>query len=293
MNSKFSGTGVALVTPFKSDESVDYNGLKKLINHVIDGGVNYVVSLGTTGETATLSKDEKNNVLQFTVKTVLGRVPMVAGFGGNNTHAVIDDILSFNLDGVDAILSVSPYYNKPRQSGIIAHYGAISKKSPLPIILYNVPGRTSSNMSAETIIHLAKNYNNIIGVKEASGNLSQCMQIVKNKPKGFLVISGEDALTLPMISFGIDGVISVVANAFPAEFSQMVKLARNEDFKDATKLHYLLLDFIDLIFAEGNPAGVKFALQDLNICDDHLRLPLDSVSSKLKEQIKRAIQYIK
>jgi 4-hydroxy-tetrahydrodipicolinate synthase len=292
MNSKFKGAGVALVTPFNKDKTVDYDGLAKLIKHVIEDGINYLVSLGTTGETATLSKDEKNEVLQFTVKQAKGGVPVVAGFGGNNTNAVINDILNYNLEGVDAILSVSPYYNKPQQTGIIAHYEAISRKSPLPIILYNVPGRTSSNMTAETIVHLAENCENIIGVKEASGNLSQCMQIVKNKPEGFLVISGEDALTLPMISFGMDGVISVVANAYPMQFAMMVKMALDGNFNEATKLHFQLLDFIDFLFAEGNPAGVKCALQQMSICNDSVRLPMDNVSDNLKEKIRHSIQNI-
>lgn len=292
MNDYLKGTGVALVTPFSKSGNIDTNGLKKLIDHVINGGVEYLVSLGTTGESATLSKSEKNTILDLTISHTAARVPIVAGFGGNNTLQVIEDIQARNMQGISAILSVSPYYNKPLQDGIFEHYKAISDSTDLPIILYNVPGRTSSNLKAETTLRLAHEISNIIAVKEASGDLVQCMQIVKEKPEGFYVISGEDALTLPMISFGMDGVISVVANAFPKQYSEMVRKALNNDFKSAASLQFLLLDFIDLLFTEGNPGGVKCALAQMEICSEELRLPLVKVSDATRKKIRQAIQSI-
>jgi 4-hydroxy-tetrahydrodipicolinate synthase len=283
------GTGVALVTPFNARHEVDFDALDRLINHVIGGGVEFLVSLGTTGETATLTSTEKKDVLAHTVRTAAGRVPVVAGFGGNNTQGVADDIRSANLDGVAAILSVSPYYNKPTQEGIFHHYKVISEASPLPVILYNVPGRTSSNITAATTLRIAGECPNVIGIKEASGNLEQCMAIVKDRPEGFLVTSGEDALTLPMISFGMDGVISVVANAFPREYSNMVRFALEGRFEAASRLHFALFDIINLLFAEGNPGGVKCALKHLRICDHHMRLPLWNVSSELDAKMAKAI----
>lgn len=286
---QLSGTGVALVTPFNARHEVNFDALTRLINHVIDGGVEFLVSLGTTGETATLTKVEKKDVLAHTVRIAAGRVPVVAGFGGNNTQGVIDDIHSADLNGIAAILSVSPYYNKPTQEGIFRHYKAISEASPLPVILYNVPGRTSSNITAATTLRIARECPNVMGIKEASGNLEQCMAIVKDRPEGFLVTSGEDALTLPMISFGMDGVISVVGNAFPREYSNMVRLALEGRFEAASKLHFALFNIINLLFAEGNPGGVKCALKHLRICDDHMRLPLWNVSAELDTQMAKAI----
>lgn len=287
---KFRGTGVALVTPFKTNKKIDFPALEKLINFVIQNKTDYLVSFGTTGESATLSKEEKKQVLEFTIEVAKKRVPIVTGFGGNNTKDVIEQIENYLFKGVDAILSVSPYYNKPTQEGIYQHYMAIDRISPLPIILYNVPGRTSSNITSETTLRLARDSKNIIGIKEASGNLFQCMQIVKHKPKDFLVISGEDMLTLPMISFGMDGVISVVANAFPKDFCEMVRQALEGNFQKASELHFKLLEITDLLFIEGNPGGVKAALEILGICKNKLRLPLWKVSENIYNKIKLAIK---
>ncbi len=282
---KFYGTGVAMVTPFKADGSVDFPGLKKLIDHIIDGGVEYLVSLGTTGETATLTKEEKQDIWDFTIETVAGRVPLVAGIGGNNTAEIEETLRNFNPEGFDAILSVSPYYNKPSQEGIYQHYKAIAEASPLPIILYNVPGRTGSMVSAETIIRLANDFKNIIAVKEASANFDQFNKIAKEKPEDFMLISGDDPITLPMIALGAVGVISVVGNALPKAFSTMVRMCLAGNFVEAQPLHYSLLEFTNLCFVEGNPAGVKSALKQLKVCDDYLRLPLVPVSSTTKDKI--------
>lgn len=284
--SKFRGTGVAIVTPFNSDKSVDYNSLEKLVNHLISNGIDYLVVQGTTGESVTLSKQEKEETLAFIIKVNNGRLPIVLGIGGNCTRTVVDTFNSSDTSGVDAILSVSPYYNKPTQEGIYQHYKAIAKVSKLPIILYNVPGRTSSNILPETTIRLANDFNNIIAVKEASGNLEQCMEIIKNKPADFLVISGDDALTLPMVTCGGDGVISVIANAFPKGFSDMVSAALNDDLANARALHYKYFKMIHYLFVDGNPAGVKVALKELNIIEDAVRLPLVNVSKETNNKIK-------
>lgn len=282
---KFRGTGVALVTPFQKDGSIDFKGLSKVIDHVIKGGVEYVVSLGTTGETPVLSKEEKKSLVKYTVEKTAQRVPVVVGIGGNNTREVIDTFKQYDLSGVDAILSVSPYYNKPSQRGIVEHYKAVGDASPLPIIVYNVPGRTSSNITAETILQLAEEVKNIFAVKEASGNLDQIMKIIKYKPKDFLVISGDDLITLPIIASGGDGVISVIANAFPKEFSEMTRQALAGNYSLAQKLHYKLDEFTRLIFADGNPAGVKCLMEMMKICSAHVRLPLVNVN----EQIEKAL----
>lgn len=289
IQSKLRGTGVALVTPFNSKAEIDFSGFGKVINHCIDGGVEYVVSLGTTGESVNLTKEEKLEVLNFTIAEVKGRVPVVAGFGGNSTHEVLKDIEKFHFNGVDAILSVSPYYNKPTQDGIIAHYKAIAAAAPRPIILYNVPGRTGSNMKAETTLRLANESENIIGMKEASGDFGQCMQIAKHKPKDFLLISGDDNITLGLIAYGMDGVISVVGQAFPKIFTEMVRQSLKGDFEKARELHYKLNDITDMLFAEGNPGGVKYALEVLGICESHLRLPLYPISEALKAKMRKAI----
>ncbi|MBL7778561.1 MAG: 4-hydroxy-tetrahydrodipicolinate synthase [Chitinophagales bacterium] len=289
IQSKLRGTGVALVTPFNSKAEIDFSGLGKVINHCIDGGVEYVVSLGTTGESVNLSKEEKLEVLNYTISEVKGRVPVVAGFGGNSTHEVLKDIEKFHFNGVDAILSVSPYYNKPTQDGIIAHYKAIAAAAPRPIILYNVPGRTGSNMKAETTLRLANESENIIGMKEASGDFGQCMQIAKHKPKDFLLISGDDNITLGLIAYGMDGVISVVGQAFPKIFTEMVRQSLKGNFDKARELHYKLNDITDMLFAEGNPGGVKYALEVLGICESHLRLPLYPISEALKAKMRKAI----
>lgn len=286
---KFKGTGVAIVTPFKDNKSVDYLGLERLVEHLIAKGINYIVVQGTTGESVTLSKDEKVETLAFIIKINNGRLPIVLGIGGNCTATVVEAFNNTNLTGVDAILSVSPYYNKPTQEGIYQHYKAIATVTKLPIILYNVPGRTSSNMLATTTVRLANDFDNIIGVKEASGNLEQSMEIINSKPSNFLVISGDDALTLPIIASGGDGVISVIANAFPQGFSDMVKAALVNDMVTARKLHYKYFSMIDYLFVEGNPAGVKAALKELKIIEDYVRLPLVNVSNKTNNAIKELI----
>ena len=282
---KFKGSGVALVTPFTATGSIDYAALGALIDHCIHGGISYLVSLGTTGESVTLSKEEKKAVLKFTVSRSSGRVPIVAGYGGNNTAEVINDMEQGDWEGIDAILSVSPSYNKPTQAGIIAHFKAIAAVAPRPVILYNVPGRTSSNMAAETTAILAQE-KNIIGIKEASGNMSQCMQVVMHTPREFLKLSGDDNITLPLIALGFDGVISVSGQGFPRQFSKMVSEALKGDFAAARKLHYSLVDITDMLFAEGNPAGIKYVLSLLNVCEPHVRLPLVGISEGLQQKIK-------
>jgi 4-hydroxy-tetrahydrodipicolinate synthase len=286
---KFRGTGVAIVTPFNEDKSVDYNALERLMEHLISNGINYIVVQGTTGESVTLSNEEKKETLAFIIKVNNRRLPIVLGIGGNATASVVADFKSTDLTGVDAILSVSPYYNKPTQEGIYQHYKAISEASTLPIILYNVPGRTASNILPETTLRLARDFKNIIAVKEASGSLEQCMEIINNKPEGFLVISGDDAITLPFIASGGDGVISVIANAFPKGFSGMVLSALNHDIENAQELHYKYFSMIHYLFLEGNPAGVKAALKELNITGDDVRLPLVNVSEKTNIKIKELI----
>lgn len=287
---KFYGTGVAMITPFNTNGEIDFKGLEKLINHLIEGGVDYLVSLGTTGESATLDKHEKKAVWEFTAETVNGRVPLMAGIGGNDTRYVIKELKDFNTQGYEAILSVSPYYNKPVQEGIYQHYKAVSEASPLPVLLYNVPARTGSNLSAETTLRLANDCENIMGVKEASGNFDQFNQILKDKPEDFLFISGDDGVTLPLIAMGAAGIISVVANAIPREFSSMVKLCLDNKFQEARALHFKLIEFTNLMFAEGNPAGVKSALKHLGLCEDHLRLPLVKVGSETDRRIAEALR---
>lgn len=275
---KFSGTGVAVVTPFKKDGSIDFNSLKKLIEHLIINDVNYLVVLGTTAEGATQTAKEKKELVEFFKKTVNNRVPLVIGIGGNNTLEVVKQIKSFDFAGVSGILSVSPYYNKPSQKGIFEHYKMIAEASPVDIILYNVPGRTASNICAETTLSLAREFKNIVAVKEASGNFDQISHICKNKPKDFAVISGDDALTLPLVSIGVCGVISVTANAYPAHFSKMMYHALKGNYFSARKIHYDLLDIINALFEEGNPAGIKAALSIMGIIDNNLRLPLTQLS---------------
>lgn len=268
-----NGTGVALVTPFQQGK-VDFPALERLINHCINGGLEYLVALGTTGETPTLSTEERNAVLDFVIEKTAKRVPVVAGFGGNNTQAIIEQLKARDFEGVDAILSSSPSYNKPSQEGIYQHYMALAEVAPRPIILYNVPGRTSSNMSADTTLRLAHSSDKFIAIKEASGDLAQCMRIIKNKPTNFSLVSGDDNLTLPLLACGAAGVISVVGNAFPKSFSDMVRAGVAGDFETARALHYQLLEILDLLFVDGNPAGVKAALEILGICDKEQRLPL-------------------
>lgn len=293
-NSKFKGTGVAIVTPFNKDGSIDYKSLNKLVDFIIKGGVEYVVVLGTTGESVTLSKEEKQSVVTHVIENVNKRVPIVLGLGGNNTQEILSAFKkSSDFNNIDAILSVSPYYNKPNQRGIYQHYKAIAEASPLPIILYNVPGRTASNVTADTTIKLATDFKNIIAVKEASGNLEQCMKIVKHRPKDFLVISGDDMLTLPMIAAGADGVISVVANAFPKDFSEMTRQILAGNVKDAQKLHYKLTDIIEQLFADGNPAGIKAVLEMMKICSPTVRLPLVNVNKATHNALKEMVEMYK
>ncbi len=281
---KLKGTGVALVTPFKKDFSIDFDALKKLVNHQIDNGTDYLVILGTTGESPTISKQEKQSILDAIRTENNGRLPLVLGIGGNHTLEIADNIKHQDLEGISAILSVSPYYNKPNQKGIIQHYNHIADASPLPIILYNVPGRTGSNVSTETTLKLAE-HNNILGTKEASGNFTQCMDILKNRPANFAVISGDDALTLPFLSLGMDGVISVIANAYPKSFSDMVRFGLNGDVKAALPLHNQLLDAMNLIFADGSPGGIKVILEAMGICGTTVRMPLHDVSEGVKAQL--------
>lgn len=282
---KFHGTGVALVTPFNADGTVDYDGLNRLINHLIDGKVEYLVSLGTTGEASTLNKEEKKKIWEFTAEVNNGRLPLVAGIGGNDTAEVINSIKTFETNGYDAILSASPYYNKPTQEGIYQHYKAISESSQLPVLLYNVPGRTASNVSPETTCRLATDCKNIIGTKEASGSFDQFNQIMRDKPADFLLISGDDPVAMPMISLGAAGVISVIGNALPKQLSDMIRLSLKGDYTAALPKHLDLIEFTRMMFAEGNPAGVKAALKHLGVCDDYVRLPLVRVSDGLRKAI--------
>lgn len=281
---QFKGTGVALVTPFLSNGEVDEKGLRKLVDYQVENGTDFLVVQGTTGESATLNSEEKERVLEIVIDQNAKRLPVVLGMGGNNTAEVEAAMKSFSNDGVDGFLSASPHYNKPSQRGIIEHFKVLSKASKLPIILYNVPGRTGSNMTAATTLELSK-MNNIVAVKEASGDLEQVMAIIKDAPSDFAILSGEDALTMPMIAAGAHGVISVVANALPKRFSTMVKASVQGDLNTARKNHYDLLDVTHLFFAEGNPAGIKVALGSVGICGSVLRLPLYEVSDDLRKKI--------
>lgn len=289
MNSKFLGTGVALVTPFKSDLSVDHDALINIVNYNIDNGTDYLVICGTTGESVTITKQEKKDVIATISKANNGRVPMVLGIGGNNTLQVIEEIKTTDLSNIDAILSVSPYYSKPTQEGIYQHFKAISEASPIDIILYNVPGRTSKNMEVDTTLRLANDFKNIIAVKEAGNNVYQYLQLIKNKPEDFLVISGDDDLALGIVLAGGAGVISVIGQAFPKEFSDMIRLGLKGEAKEAYKLHFRLVDVIDYIFEENNPAGIKAVFEALNLCKDTVRLPLVPASNQLKEKIQNFV----
>lgn len=290
---KFRGTGVAIVTPFKSDSSIDFGALGRVTEHVINGGVSYIVALGTTGEASTLSRDEKQAVISFCVEAVAGRLPIVVGIGGNNTQEVINTIRNTDLEGIEGILSVAPYYNKPGQRGLFQHFKAISENSSLPVIIYNVPGRTGSNISAETCLELAHEFDNIVAVKEASGDLAQIMKILRGKPENFNVISGDDMLTIPVIAAGGSGVISVLANAFPAVTSEIVGHALKANFKSARELHFRYIEMIELLFAEGNPSGVKDMMAVMNICHNSVRLPLVPVSKTTHSRIQKAIEGLK
>jgi 4-hydroxy-tetrahydrodipicolinate synthase len=292
-DTRFSGTGVAIITPFNSDYSVDYPALERVVEHCIKGKVNYIVVLGTTGESVTLTKNEKKEIINTVVKTTSKRVPLVVGIGGNNTMDVIEGIKTVNLSNIDGILSVVPYYNKPNQKGLYEHYKAVAQVSPLPVILYNVPGRTGVNMTAETTIKLAHDFKNLVAVKEASGNLQQIMEILRDKPAGFEVISGDDALTFPLIMLGAIGVISVVANACPLDFSTLVEEALGGNFPLARKIHFSLLELIGALFTEGNPAGVKAVMSMDKLVQNVVRLPLTSVSEKHFDKLAEIVKKIR
>jgi len=289
-NKKFRGTGVAIVTPFKNDTSIDFAALGRIIDHVIEGGVNYIVAMGTTGEAPTLTKDEKQAILTYVTESVNDRVAVMAGIGGNNTQEIINCIRELDLTGVDGILSVSPYYNKPGQRGLIQHFTAIATCSPLPVIIYNVPGRTGSNISSDTTLELAHECENIIGIKEASGDIAQIMRIIKGKPENFLVISGDDMLTIPVIASGGSGVISVLANAWPAECSELVNHALKNNLKQAREIHFRFLEVIDLLFADGNPSGIKAFMSGKNLCKNILRLPLVPVNKAVMARIQKVAE---
>ncbi|MCG2430780.1 4-hydroxy-tetrahydrodipicolinate synthase [Aequorivita xiaoshiensis] len=284
------GTGVALITPFKSDFSIDVEGLKNVVNFNIDNGIDYLVVLGTTAESATLSKEEKQLVIDTVVSTNSGRLPLVIGIGGNNTKEVIAEMNQRDLSAFTAILSVSPFYNKPTQEGIYRHFAAVAKEAPLPVVLYNVPGRTASNMLPETVIRLANDFDKIVGIKEAAGDIVQAMKLISGCPKDFLVISGDDMITLPMVLAGGAGVISVIGEGFPKEFSKMVMLGLDKKVDEAYEIHYKIAPAIDYIFAEGNPAGIKAVFKKLRICNDTVRLPLVGVSDGLRAKIDSFIQ---
>jgi 4-hydroxy-tetrahydrodipicolinate synthase len=290
MTNRLLGTGVALVTPFHNYGTIDFTSLGRLIEHVIAGGVDYIVALGTTSEAATLSCDEKEAVVNFVKETIAGRVPLVLGLGGNNTHAIVGQIKKTDFDGIDAILSVAPYYNKPNQKGIYYHFKNIAVTSPVPVIIYNVPGRTSSNISANTTLQLAHDFSNVVAIKDASGNFSQTMEILRQKPKDFLVISGDDNLTFPLISLGAAGVISVIANVLPAKTSRMVKLLLQGKYQQARELHYALLPVVTQLFADGNPAGVKAALEIKGILKNNLRLPMVKANKAVYFALQKLLQ---
>ena len=288
----FYGTGVALVTPFKSDFSVDVDALSAVVTHCIEGGVEYLVVLGTTAESATLTADEKQLVIDTVVSTNKGRLPLVLGVGGNNTAAVVAQLQTTDVSQFSAILSVSPYYNKPTQEGIYQHFKAVAEASSLPVILYNVPGRTASNMLPATVLRLARDFDTIIGIKEASGDIVQAMEIIREKPEGFLVISGDDMITLPMVLAGGAGVISVIGEGFPSQFSQMVRLGLQGKVKEAYTLHYKLAPAIDMIFEEGNPAGIKAVFNELGLAKPFVRLPLVAASQELTQKIKSFLESV-
>lgn len=282
----FSGTGVALITPFrKQQETVDFTKLESLIENIVNSGVDYIVALGTTSEAATMTDSERAAVQEFIVETVSGRLPIMLGLGGNNTLSLSDTLARTNFDGIAALLSVTPYYNKPNQRGLIAHYRTVSEASPVPVVMYNVPGRTGINMTAETTLTLAHECPNIIGIKEASGNLQQVMEILRNRPAGFRVISGDDALTYPMLTMGADGVISVIANALPKEMADMVRFAMKGDLKKALPLHFRMLPLMNAIFEEGNPTGIKALLEAQGLITNVLRLPLVKASKQLTNKL--------
>ncbi len=286
------GMGVALITPFKEDESVDYGALARLVDYQLQNGTDYLVVLGTTAETPTLTEEEKKQIIHLVVTKVNGRIPIVLGVGGNCTRAIVDHLKQDNFDGIDAILSVVPYYNKPSQEGIYQHYKAIAEATKLPIVLYNVPGRTGVNMTAETTLRIARDFKNVIAVKEASGNITQMDDIIKNKPKNFNVISGDDGITFPLITLGATGVISVIGNAFPCEFSRMVRLALAGDYESARAIHHRFTELFSLLFVDGNPAGVKSMLNAMGFIENKLRLPLVPTRITTFEKIREVLRQL-
>jgi 4-hydroxy-tetrahydrodipicolinate synthase len=292
LQEKFRGTGIAIVTPFNDDGVIDWESFQKLINFWIDGKVEYLVVLGTTGESPTVHGEEKQKVFSFVTDVTAGRIPLVAGIGGNDTHSILEDFKNFDLKGYDAILSVSPAYSKPNQEGIFQHYKMLNAHTPLPIIMYNVPSRTGQNVAAETQVRIANECQNIFGTKEASGDFGQIMQIIKNKPKEFMVISGDDLITLPMVACGGDGVISVVANAYPKDFSEMVRLCLAGRFNEALPIHYKYVDIIASMFAEGSPSGVKAYLSEMGLCSDAVRSPVWPVSARHLEKIRGLVKSV-
>lgn len=293
LREQFRGTGIAIVTPFLEDGTIDWEAYKKLIHFWIENKVEYLVVLGTTGESATIHGDEKQAVFSFVKNEVAGRLPLVAGIGGNDTAEVIEGFKKFNLEGYSAILSVSPYYNKPNQEGLFQHYKALDAATPLPIIMYNVPGRTGMNVSADTTIRIARECKNIFATKEASGNFDQVNQIIKYKPAEFMVISGDDPITLPMIAAGAEGLISVVANAYPKEYAEMVRLCMDGKFAEAQQLHYKYTDIIASMFTEGSPSGVKAYLSEMGLCKNTFRMPVWPVSDKHMEKIRELMKGVK
>lgn len=293
LREKFTGTGIAIVTPFHTDGKIDWDSYKKLIEFWIAGKVEYLVVLGTTGESATVHGEEKQELFSFVSKTVAGRLPLVAGIGGYDTQEVVQNFKTFDLAGYDAILSVGPYYNKPNQEGLFQHYKTLSDNTPLPIMMYNVPSRTGQNITADTQLRIAKECKNIFATKEASGNFDQIMQIIKYKPTDFMVISGDDAITLPMIALGADGVTSVVANAYPKGFSDMVRLCLNGKFAEARELHYRYTDIVNSMFAEGSPSGVKAYLSEMGLCQHTFRQPVWPVSAMQHAKIKELMKDVK
>ncbi|MGJ5642092.1 4-hydroxy-tetrahydrodipicolinate synthase [Formosa sp. S-31] len=290
MNSKLMGTGVALVTPFKNDLSVDHDALTNIVNFNIENGTNYLVIMGTTGESVTVTKEEKQAIIATVSAANNGRVPMVLGIGGNNTAQVVEEIKNTDLSAFEAILSVSPYYSKPTQEGVYQHFKAVAEACPVSVILYNVPGRTASNMLPETTLRLANDFKNIVAVKEAGNNIGQYLKLLKNKPEDFLIISGDDDLALGVVLAGGAGVISVIGQAIPAQFSKMIQLGLEGKAKEAYAIHYTLMDVIGYIFEENNPAGIKAVFEALGLCNASVRLPLVEATSGLKDKIKAFVE---
>ena len=292
MNHQFSGTGVAIVTPFNNDLTIDFDSFGKVIDHVVDNKIEYIVALGTTGESVTLNKEEKKEVVRYCVEKINNRVPLVVGIGGNHTQEVVENIKSQDYNGVSGVLSVSPYYNKPSQNGIYEHFKAIADVCPKPVIIYNVPGRTGSNIQATTTIKIAADCKNVVAIKEASGDLCQVMQIIKNKPSGFEVISGDDALAYSIVNLGGKGVISVIANSHPLQYGNMIRHCLGNNLEEAQRIQYELIDYMEALFAEGSPTGIKTALSIMGLCNDTVRPPITTSSVNLRQTITNLVEKI-